>query len=121
MAMDHASWMYSNHPRADTGLSPNDMWTKSQYDSVKQVLGRCHVWGCPAFVLDPKLQKSGIKIPKWAPRSRAAAFMGFSRRHSTLVGLMLNLRTKSISPQYQVVYDDAFTTTLSNQEEIPEI
>ena len=47
--------------------------------------------------------------------------MGFSRRHSTLVGLMLNMRTKSISPQYHVVYDDAFTSTVSNQEEIPEI
>ena len=64
MAMDHASWMYNHLPRADTGLSPNDMWTKSQYEPVKQVLGRCHVWGCPAFVLEPKLQKSGINIPK---------------------------------------------------------
>jgi len=121
MAMDHAVWMYNHLPSAGTGLSPNDMWTRSQYEPVQQILGRSHVWGCPVYVLEPKLQKSGVKIPKWAPRSREAVFMGFSRRHSTLVGLVLNLRTKSISPQYHVVYDDAFSTVLSNQDKVPEL
>jgi hypothetical protein len=29
---------------------------------------RSHVWGCPTFVLDPKLQNDQ-KIPKWNKRS----------------------------------------------------
>ena len=121
MVMDYATWVYNHTPKQDTGLSPNDMWTRSMYEPVRQILGRCHVWGCPSYVLEPKLQKSGVKIPKWKPRSRAAAFMGFSKRHSTLVGLVLNLRTKSISPQFHVVYDDTFSTVLSNEKEIPKI
>ena len=69
MAMDYAAWIYNHLPKSDTGLSPDEIWTRSQFTPTKDVLARCHVWGAPTYVLEPKLQKSGIKIPKWAPRS----------------------------------------------------
>ena len=43
------------------------------------------VWGCPAYLLDPKLQ-DGKKIPRWNPR------------------------TGAISHQFHEVYDEHFTT-----------
>ena len=38
--------------------------------------------------------------------------MGFRKMHSTQVGLVLNLLTGSISPQYHVVFDDMFSTVI---------
>jgi len=74
-----------------------------------QHLQRLHVWGCPVYVLDPKLQ-DGKKLPKWQPRSRRGQFLGYSPQHSTTIGRILNPRTGYVSPQYHVVYDDQFTT-----------
>ena len=121
MAMDYAAWVYNNLPKQDTGLSPNDLWSRSKYTPIQETLARSHVWGAPTYVLEPKLQKSGIKIPKWAPRSRRGVFMGFSPRHSTLVTLILNLRTHSITPQYHVVFDDSFSSVHSSPQLAPKI
>jgi hypothetical protein len=39
--------------------------------------------------------------------------MGFSLEHSSLVGLVCNLVTEYISPQYHMVFDELFTTVHS--------
>ena len=39
--------------------------------------------------------------------------MGYSEEHASSVGLILNLKTKRISPQFHVIYDDYFTTVRS--------
>ena len=36
--------------------------------------------------------------------------MGFRNMHSTQVGLVINLLTGSISPQYHVIFDDMLST-----------
>jgi hypothetical protein len=66
-------------------------------------------------VLHPFLQ-DGKKIPKWAPKSRKGKFLDFSKHHSSLVGLILNPETKFVSPQYHLVYDELFTTTIITKE-----
>ena len=86
------------------------MWSQSR--STHYDFRRAHVWGCPVYVLEPKLQ-DGQKIPKWLPRARLGMFMGFSHVHSSLVPLVLNVTTGKISPQYHVVSDDKFTTVNS--------
>ena len=55
-----------------------------------------------------------MKIPDWAPRSQRRVNIGFSKMHSTQVGLVLNLLTGSISPQFYVVFDDMFSTVMSS-------
>ena len=112
MAMDHAVWLCNHIPDKVTGLTPLELWTKSTCTPTptREILSHCHVWGCPVFVLEPKLQKGGIKIPKWAPRSRQGLNMGFSKSHSSSVALIMNLSTKSISAQFHTVFDDCFTT-----------
>ena len=47
--------------------------------------------------------------------------MGFSPRHSTLVTLILNLRTHSITPQYHVVFDDSFSSVHCSSQQAPKI
>ena len=47
--------------------------------------------------------------------------MGFSKIHSTQVGLVLTLLTGSISPQFHVVFDDMFSTVMSSTAADPEV
>ena len=115
MAMDHAVWLCNRIPDEVTGLAPLELWTKSTCTPTREILSHCHVWGCPVFVLEPKLQKGGVKIPKWAPRSRQGLNMGFSKSHSSSVALNMNLSTKSISAQFYTVFDDHFTTVPNSE------
>ena len=94
-------------------VSPLEMLTNERSDHSD--LLRTHVWGCPTFVLDPKLQ-SGKKIPKWNKRSPLGQFLGFSEEHSSLVANVRHLKTGHISPQYHCVFDDKFETVFSTGE-----
>ena len=74
-------------------------------------LRRSHVWGCPVYVLEAKLQNYQ-KLPKWNRRSRLGQFLGFYKEHLTLVANVRNLRTGYILPQYHLVFYDLFKTTV---------
>jgi hypothetical protein len=91
-----------------SGLSPEEIFsgTKSSRNRLKDF----HPFGCPVFVLESSLQQ-GHKIPKWKPRSRMAVYLGHSPEHATSVPIVLNTITGLVSPQFHVVFDDAFTTT----------
>ncbi len=114
MAVQYAAFQYNNLPNAH-GLCPADLFTGSTVPRHR--LLDIHVWGCPVYVLDPKLQ-AGRKLPRWQPRSRRGCFMGFSRVHSSEVPLILNLQTGSITAQFHVVFDDHFSTVSSLEREI---
>ena len=70
------------------------------------------VWGCPTYFFEPKMQNPRMKIPKWDTRIQIEVNMGFSNTSSTQFGLVLNLFTGSISPQYRVVLDYMFSTVV---------
>ena len=106
MAMKHAEHILNHTPRANN-TCPLDIVTKTTVP--RSVLRGLHVWGCPVYVLDPKLQ-DGKKIPKFNPRSRRGLHVGFSPRHAATVPSVLNLQTGFISPQFHVVFDDLFST-----------
>ena len=72
----------------------------------------------PTYVLDSHLQ-DGIKLPKWQLQACRAMFLEFSKLHSSTVGLVMNLNSKRVSPQYHVVYDDEFQTTYAPEEHKP--
>ena len=67
-------------------------------------------------MLSPTLQ-DGKKIPKWAPRARRGKFLGFSKSHSSTIGLLRNLQTGYVTPQFHVVFDELFTTVHSSDED----
>ena len=112
-AMAHAVYLWNHLPRKDIRKSPFELFTKSVMPA-ELYLQRQHVWGCPVYVLDPRLQ-DGKKIPKWDPRVRRGQFLGFSSQHSSTIGLILNHRTGSVTPQYHCVYDDWFTTVMNGE------
>ena len=107
-ALEYAIYLWNNMPSQQSLIAPLELFSQQKFPSYDQ-LHRAHVWGCPVYVLEPKLQ-DGKKLPKWLPRSRRGRFLGISPEHSSTVGRILNLRTGSISPQYHVVYDDLYTT-----------
>ena len=67
-------------------------------------------------MLDPKLQ-DGKKLPKWDPQTRQGQYLGKSSAHASSVGLIRNLRTGYISPQFHVVYDNLFQTVMGGYED----
>ena len=75
----------------------------------KLCLNTLHTWGSPCYVLDEKLQSSKI-IPKWDPRSQLRIYLGHSLCHAGSVALVLNPKTLHVSPQYHIVFDDAYST-----------
>ena len=107
-ALEHAVYLWNNLPTQSSLLAPIEFFSGTKFPSYAH-LCRAHVWGCPVYVLDPKLQ-DGHKIPKWHPRSRRGQYLGVSPVHSSTIGRILNLRTGYVSPQYHVVYDDLFST-----------
>jgi hypothetical protein len=107
-AVDYASHIYNNTPH--NGVCPADILTGSTVP--RRRLLDYHVWGCPAYVMDPKMQ-SGKKIPRWEPQFGRGMFMGLIRQHASEVPRVLNLSTGSITTQYHVVFDDLFTTVSS--------
>jgi Reverse transcriptase (RNA-dependent DNA polymerase) len=116
MALAHAVHLHNHMPNIHSGLSPIEIWTKTT--SSHSTLRNAHPWGCPVYVLDPTLQ-DGKKIPKWQPRSRRGQYLGASPLHASSVGLVRNLKTGNISPQFHVVYDDFFETVHATDNEEP--
>ena len=45
--------------------------------------------------------------------------MGTSPLHASTVGLVRNLRTERVSPQFHLVYDDYFETVHSDETSVP--
>ena len=64
-AMDYAVWVYNRTPDMQSELSAIEIWSRSRFEPVSETLSNFHVWGCPTYVLEPKLQKPRVKIPKW--------------------------------------------------------
>jgi hypothetical protein len=109
-AVDYAVYLWNRMPRKDNGIAPLEIFCGGKIHP--KVIRGAHVWGCPTYVLDPMIQ-DGKKLPRWQPKSRRAQFLGFSKRHASTIGLVRNLKTGAISPQFHVVYDDTFTTVPS--------
>ena len=114
--MAHSTQIGNHLPKNKGDWSPEEMWTGSR--SSRSLLKNSQPWGYPCYMLSPKLQ-DGMKIPKWEPCSRGAQFVGFSPLHSSMVGLVRNLRTGNISPQFHVVYNNYFETVHSDPTRPP--
>jgi hypothetical protein len=86
MAVKYVSHVYNQMPKLN-GVCPADFFSGSTVPRHR--LLDLHVWGCPVYVLDPKLQQ-GQKLPRWQPRSIQGIFMGLSTQDASEVPLVLN-------------------------------
>ena len=112
----HTVWLNNILPNYCSGITPLEFLTRNNTDHW--YLSMSHVWGCPIFVLDPKI-KNDQKIPKWNRRSCLGHFLGFLEHHSSLTANSHHIKIGHISPQYQVVFDDLFETMYSTGENDP--
>ncbi len=103
-------WIYNCVTNAWSGLTPLVLVTKERSD-YKDIL-RCHVWGCPVYVLKAKLQNDQ-KLPKWNRRAYLGQFVGFSDEHSSLVANVWHLTTGYISLQFHIGFDNLFESVNS--------
>jgi hypothetical protein len=118
MALAHAAYVYNHTQNATSGIAPIEIFLHTQGDG--QALRNLHTWGCPTYVLEPKITEAGGKIPKWKPRSPRGQYMGTSPVHADTIALIRNLKTGYISPQYHVVFDDSFETVYADEDTTPE-
>jgi len=65
LAVSHAVQLYNHTPNSSSGIAPIEVFTRTTSDC--QFLQNCHPWGCPAYVLQPRLTSEGGKLPKWQP------------------------------------------------------
>ena len=117
LAVSHAAYLYNHTPSLETGMAPMEIFSRSKLDG--NALKLAHPWGCPVYVLDPKLTSEGSKIPKWQPRSRRGQYVGVSPAHAENISMVRNLTTGYLSPQYHVVHDDFFETVYSSDDQPP--
>ena len=106
--------MWNVLPNGVHGLTPEEIYSGTKLDN--KVLRSERTWGCPAYVLDPKLQ-DGKKLPKWSPRTRRGQYLGKSPVHASTVGLIRNISTGCISPKFHVIYDSKFQTASDGYED----
>ena len=69
-----------------------------------------HTWGCPVYVLDAILQGKISRLHNWKPQSLAGIYPVHSPFHAGSVDLVLNPETGPVSPQFNVLFDDEFST-----------
>jgi hypothetical protein len=113
-ALDYAVHVYNHFPPRGKPINPTPMEVFCGTKVSCKILRRLRVFGCPGYILDPRLQ-DGKNIPKWEPRSRKGQFLGFSKDHASSVGLMRHCKTGHISPQFHIVFDEAFDTVTSER------
>ena len=111
-AMTRAVYIW-NHLPGTQGLSSLEIYTETKLDSMR--LQNEKAWGYHVYVLEPKLW-DGKKLPKWDPRRRRRQYLGISPSHTSTVGLIHNITSGYISPQFHVVYDCKFQTVMGGYE-----
>jgi uncharacterized protein (UPF0264 family) len=68
-----------------------------------KAINQARVWGCPVYVLDPKIQ-DGKKLPKWKARSRVGMYVGSSQEHSSTVGVVYSISEQEPSHPSIMLY-----------------
>ena len=91
----------------DDGVNPMEKFSGTTTDMY---LKNRHTWGCPVYVLDAIFKGNISGLPKWEPHSHAGIYLGHSPFHAVSVALVLNPETGHVSPQFNVVFYDEFST-----------
>jgi hypothetical protein len=68
-----------------------------------------HPLFCPVYVLDRRMQE-GKSPPKWTKRTTQKVYVGHLHHYSKSVPVVWDPKTKLVSPQFHVMFDDNFDT-----------
>jgi hypothetical protein len=64
---------------------------------------------CPVYVLDRRMQE-GTSPPKWTKRTTQKVYVGHLHHYSRSVPMIWDPKTKLVSPQFHVMFDNNFDT-----------
>jgi hypothetical protein len=64
---------------------------------------------CPVYVLDRRMQE-GTSPPKWTTRTTRKVYVGHLHHYSKSFPMVWDPKTKLVSPQFHVMFDDNFDT-----------
>jgi hypothetical protein len=68
-----------------------------------------HPLFCPVYVFDRRMQE-GTSPPKWTKRTKQKVSVGHLHQYSKSVQMVWDPKTKLVSPQFHVMFDDNFDT-----------
>jgi hypothetical protein len=107
-AIQHAATIYNTTKRRsrDYDLSP---WEKITGERSKLDQTDMHPLLCPVYVLDRRMQE-GTSPPKWTKRTTQKVYVGHLHHYSKSVPMVWDPKTKLVSPQFHVMFDDNFDT-----------
>jgi hypothetical protein len=107
-AIQHAVTVYNTTKRRsqDYFLSP---WGQFTGERSKLNQTDMHPLLCPAYVLDRRMQE-GTSPPKWTTRTTQKVYVGHLHHYSNSVPMVWDPKTKLVSPQFHVMFDNNFDT-----------
>jgi hypothetical protein len=110
-AIQHAATIYNTTKRRsrDYDLIPWEQFTgeRSKLDQTDM-----HPLFCPVYVLDRRVQE-GTSPPKWTKRTTQKVYVGHLHHYSKSVPMVWDPKTKLVSPQFHVKFNDNFDTVKS--------
>jgi transposase InsO family protein len=109
-AIAYAIWVHNHFPPSGAGWSPEELWNKTKCRTSP--LSRAHVFGCPVYVLDPKLQDNK-PIPKWDSKARQGIFVG-NRQITSPTSLSFSIHAHNI---FRLSTMSFSTTTLPQSQQ----
>ena len=91
MAMYYAVWVYNKIPDMQSGYPLLEYGQGKCLSQCHKILATFMVRVVQPMFYNRKLQKPGVKTPKWDPRSQRVVNTDFINMHSAQVGLVINL------------------------------
>jgi hypothetical protein len=106
--IQHAETIYNTTKRRSRNydLSP---WEKFTGELSKINQTDMHPLFCPVYVLDRRMRE-GTSPPKWTKRTTQKVYFGRRHHYSKSVPMIWDPKTKLVSPQIHVMFDDNFDT-----------
>jgi hypothetical protein len=107
-AIQHAATIYNTTKRRsrDYGLIPWEQFTGKRYKLDQTDM---HPLFCPFYVRDQRMQE-GTSPPKWTKQTTQKVYVGHLHHYSKSVPMVWDPKTKLVSPQFHVMFDDIFDT-----------
>jgi hypothetical protein len=107
-AIQHTATIYNTTKRRsrDYDISPWEQFTgkRSKLDQNDM-----HPLFCPFYVIDRHMQE-GTSPPKWTKSTMQIVYVGHLHHYSKSVPMVWDPKTKLVSPQFDVMFDDNFDT-----------
>jgi hypothetical protein len=107
-AIQQAATIYNTPKRRshDYDTSP---WEQFTGERSKLDQSDMHPLFCPVYVLDRRMQE-GTSPPRWTKRTTQKVYVGHLHHYSRSVPMVRDPKTKLVSPQFHVMFDDNFDT-----------